>query len=876
LEGNEAQTLCVRLVDMLLKEGEASHKAGAQSPNEEGISRSEKIRRMQLQPIPMAFPRTDIQLGKSKVFMRKPAHDALEAHRVFHQTAASTILQSWIRGMQKRMRHLILCDGCLTVQRFYRGCKGRERWWILRECVAGDLLTNAFRMLLILRRFTRAKLGTILMQAVYRGHAGRRVLAAVKIQTYIRKQKNLIAYLKLKSAAISLQCKQRCGTAKKILISLKYEQKDIGKLKQNNEKLKLEMASLKAMLAAQAEGTASKEESKKELKQKMEEITKLEKRIVALEVELEKEKAVVKKLESDLESERINTAKNKEEIVLLKQRNNEAKTQAPSSPIRFSSTSSRPESSPSSHQHYTPPVGTPIVPSLDGLAPPSQSVGPSVLTEQKVLVERLEQELERERKARRNADGEVIRLRAKMNGVQLNENDVEELLPTVEGQVLRPILNQQQDYKEEEKVQGNSGDFDDRSGMSYETEKTYSSSEVTTHTDASKKSTPLSTAEQIPTVENRIETDEEIFDRKVDNVFKRIRSPSEFLPNITRGISTLNQKEVVDMGWKVDVTSRKEREESLRDETHRFESKLKNLYSTLEHGAEVAMWQLNKHSDLNEANDEFSLKNTQVRIGLEQRGGFLVQAVLTFTMTGGYLSKAMNRRRMSNKNVLDPLSLNELLEIKAGCDGYDTRELPTTGRAKKKNELHDTGSLFLTLKAAPTPVASKRFYFLKFKSRSARNDLLVSLRVLLADLQIKEGVAISSIQNGKTSDSRVAKNNASQPSQDEEVLIPLFEVRKVIDQQRSEYDRLLILMHQGTMDHKDRENDMMYLQTKLDRVLKESKDKDKIQANDSKLIMQLSKKLESLLMDNEDLREQNEILNNNILAMQPNKGDYSF
>jgi len=127
LEGKDAQALCVKLVDVLLEEGKKDQGAGAKSTNEEGISRSEKIRRMQPQPIPMVFPKQDVQLGSSKIFMRKPAHDALEAHRVFHQTAAATILQAWIRGLQKRVRHLIMCDAVITAQRFFRGCKGRER-----------------------------------------------------------------------------------------------------------------------------------------------------------------------------------------------------------------------------------------------------------------------------------------------------------------------------------------------------------------------------------------------------------------------------------------------------------------------------------------------------------------------------------------------------------------------------------------------------------------------------------------------------------------------------------------------------------------------------------------------------------------------------
>jgi cell division septum initiation protein DivIVA len=50
--------------------------------------------------------------------------------------------------------------------------------------------------------------------------------------------------------------------------------------------------------------------------------------------------------------------------------------------------------------------------------------------------------------------------------------------------------------------------------------------------------------------------------------------------------------------------------------------------------------------------------------------------------------------------------------------------------------------------------------------------------------------------------------------------------------------------------------------------MEESAEKDRVQANDSKLIMQLSKKLETLLMDNEDLRDQNDRLNTRLIAAE--------
>ena len=130
LEGEDAQKLCVKLVDIALEEGSKRKKelGGAKpDPKQEGISRAEKIRRMVHQPLPLEFTKTDVQLGLTKVFMRKPPHDALESHRVFQQHACAIMVQCWMRGLADRRRFLVKGDATTTIQRFYRGCKGRER-----------------------------------------------------------------------------------------------------------------------------------------------------------------------------------------------------------------------------------------------------------------------------------------------------------------------------------------------------------------------------------------------------------------------------------------------------------------------------------------------------------------------------------------------------------------------------------------------------------------------------------------------------------------------------------------------------------------------------------------------------------------------------
>lgn len=376
----------------------------------------------------------------------------------------------------------------------------------------------------------------------------------------------------------------------------------------------------------------------------------------------------------------------------------------------------------------------------------------------------------------------------------------------------------------------------------------------------------------------------------LDKRLSFVRSPSEYFPLVRRGFVHADEKEdeePVVVGWKVEVTNRKEREEALRDEVRRFEIKLKRFNKILEDGVDLTLWQLNRTAEMtSEVTQDFVLQNSGVVLKLHKRGKLMVQAALTFSARSGYISKALGR---GNKAALDPLPLHEILEVKAGCFGFESTDLPTSsGKGRGKISLENKqSSLFLTLKAAPTPMALSRSYFLRFKSRSSRNDIMDGLRGLLAELQIKEGVGISTIQTpgqvnapeqvGRMMPGANVKaaqaENQQIPSEDGnmDVLIPLADVHKEINKQRQAYDRLLLLMLQGNADLKEKEDDLMGMRGRLDLSNKDLKEKDRVQANDSKLIMQLSKKLETLLMDNEDLRDQNDRLNTRLVAVECEK-----
>jgi len=907
IEGKDPQTMCIKLVDIILEEGAkviAKISGRKLDPNEVGITRSEKIRRMQHQPNPIQFPKTDIQLGMTKVFLRKPPHDILESHRVFHQHAAATTIQCWIRGLEENRRFIYLQEAVLDVQRFFRGCMGRERWTLLRKAVAGNLLTNTFRMQVVRRRYQRAKKGSIIYQSIFRGYILRRVLAVIKIQKFIRMEKLHRAFVKLKTALLALQCVVRKRMATKIYEALRREQKDVGKLKQNNEKLKSEMASLKAMLQAQAQSAASGAQSSKDLEAKQVEINVLEKRIKELEIELEKQKALVKDLEGKMAKQKSQFQSEKQ---LLQQSHDHQMQLALQHHKRSSSNTStsspRLPGSPSPTMRVRKidlvPEDAPVPPIIEMLSMPSEYVSPEVFQHHKDQVAKMEAELDAERKLRREADGEIIKLRATLNGVALNQSEIEALM----AQKLESVPSKE--FSADFSTDNDADEGDDQ----FESEDYQSSSqangvpfpatqdkapEVTgSEHEYNKYENQKSESEQVAELKEVAITPEVvaalkklgISEAKDNHVFAEeketepdpepepapsrrgflLKSPSEYLPMIRRGFTRADEKEeeqVISVGWKVEVRSRKEREEMLRDDVDRFEIKMHRFANILEEGIDVTMWQLNRSADIGgEEKDDFGLKSTAVAVKLVRRGELFVQSVLTFNLRGGFMSKTLGRHR-ADKAALEPLSLYDILEVKAGCSGYDHVELPTgnaKGKNKKPQKENKQGNLFLTVKATPTPEASFRSYIFRFKSRSARNDVLNGLRSILADMQIREGVSISSIQQG------------GDEVEDDVTMVPLTEVHNAINKEREAYDRLLLLLLQGQEDLKDREDDLLALRGKLDAVDSESAEKDRIQANDSKLIMQLSKKLETLLMDNEDLRDQNDRLNSRLVVVECEK-----
>ena len=281
-------------------------------------------------------------------------------------------------------------------------------------------------MLLLRNKFIVERRGTVLVQAQFRGRMVRKIVAATKVQSVYRRFVRLAAFTKLRSAVITLQNTQRTIMAQAIYASLRAEQKDIGKLKQNNEQLKAEMASLRAMLKAQADGAANDQMNQAALAEKQAEIDRLEARVKELEELLAIEKEAVAKLEIEM--------KNRPTIAAAPLAPPVAASYAASSvplPSSPTPTAAKKVLEPPTPSMPSPPL-SPVYPNTTSNVNANQVavsnanlVDSAELAKHLARIKQLEEELDQERYAHRIVDAQVVKLKAKMAGVELADEELE-------------------------------------------------------------------------------------------------------------------------------------------------------------------------------------------------------------------------------------------------------------------------------------------------------------------------------------------------------------------------------------------------------------------------------------------------------------------
>merc|ERR1711957_761559 len=97
------------------------------------------------------------------------------------------------------------------------------------------------------------------------------------------------------------------------------------------------------------------------------------------------------------------------------------------------------------------------------------------------------------------------------------------------------------------------------------------------------------------------------------------------------------------------------------------------------------------------------------------------------------------------------------------------------------------------------------------------------------------------------------------------------DVKELIVKERANYECLLVQMMQGKDDMLEKEDEVLELRQNIESMAVAENEKSDIHKNDSKLIMQLSKRLEGLLISQEDMEETNEKLNGRLIEAECEK-----
>jgi len=201
-----------------------------------------------------------VQLGLTKVFLRKPAHDVLESRRSRRIISAARRIQCQFRGNQMRRWYLTVSKAVRLMQRIGRGMIARARAWAIRTLRSATRIQRQFRRWLQESRYAILRRGIIMLQCHFRGIRSKRFVAtlrqqvqALRLQTLLRGAFAGFRWRRFRKAVVVLQNRIRKIRAKNELRTLRIAAKDLGKLKQSNDALKNEIDMLKARAAEEKE-----------------------------------------------------------------------------------------------------------------------------------------------------------------------------------------------------------------------------------------------------------------------------------------------------------------------------------------------------------------------------------------------------------------------------------------------------------------------------------------------------------------------------------------------------------------------------------------------------------------------------------------------
>jgi myosin-5 len=195
------------------------------------------------------------QLGRTKVFLRAGRMAVLDKRRLERLNAAATAIQRRVRGVQGRAAARRRRDAVLALQSGARGMLARRRARALREDRAAVAIQAAWRAHVLRRQYQGQVAAVVSLQSAWRAALARRAFAEARVersalvaQTAWRARSARSQWRAQLEASAVLQRAARCRAASAALRALRAEQREAGKLLQDNQALGERLADAAATL----------------------------------------------------------------------------------------------------------------------------------------------------------------------------------------------------------------------------------------------------------------------------------------------------------------------------------------------------------------------------------------------------------------------------------------------------------------------------------------------------------------------------------------------------------------------------------------------------------------------------------------------------
>lgn len=252
-----------------------------------------------------------VQLGLTKVFLRKLAHDILESRRSRKLLSAAKKIQCFYRGYKIRTWFLLCIRAIVLLQKTFRGYQGRLKAREILWNLCAKKVQTAYRCYRAYWNYSRFLYAVITLQSGYRGNIARREFAQLWFFVKGNRLKSIVQmlfarhrYNNYRRAVIAMQCGIRRSMAKSQLKQLRVAAKDVGRLQQSNEALKAEIEMLRAKAAEDALKAQEKLRQEMEVRaqnEKAQELQRLLDELASTKAALEKERLLREDAENRLE-----------------------------------------------------------------------------------------------------------------------------------------------------------------------------------------------------------------------------------------------------------------------------------------------------------------------------------------------------------------------------------------------------------------------------------------------------------------------------------------------------------------------------------------------------------------------------------------------